>query len=267
MRTPKPTRAAAMTLHALFSKPTLRTSAITVALLLTACAAPPPQQAQQPAPDYVKLLESPDRTEADRGVDPRRKPERLLEFYGVREGMHVLDMGASAGYNTELLSRAVGPDGIVYAQNSAWFLQNIVKGRLDERVKRRGNIIPIAREFDDPVPADLRNLDLVTFNFVYHDTVHLGVDRARMNRAIFDALKRGGTYIVADHAAQAGVGTTVTKSLHRIEESAVRKEIEAAGFRFVASADFLRNPADSREVIVFKNPVPNDEFVLKFVKP
>ena len=85
------------------------------------------------------------------------------------------------------------------------------------------------REFDDPVPPDVRNLDLVTFNFNYHDTVQLGTDRARMNRAVFDALKPGGVYIVADHSAQPGAGTSVTKSLHRIEESVVRRKCEPPG--------------------------------------
>ena len=224
---------------------------------------------EAPAPDYAKIVAAPDRMEADLTNDKRRQPEKLLAFYGVRPGMHVLDMGASAGYNAELLSRAVGENGIVYAHNSPFFLQNFVKGRLAERMKRgtMGNVVPLGREFDDPVPADLKNLDLVTFNFVYHDTVHLGVDRAKMNRAIFNALKPGGVYIVADHSAKPGAGTNETKSLHRIEESVVRKEIEAAGFRYVGAADFLRNPNDPRDVTVFKNTVPNDEFVLKFVKP
>ena len=68
-------------------------------------------------------------------------------------------------------------------------------------------------------------------------------------------------------SAQAGAGTNVTKSLHRIEESALRKEVEAAGFRLAATGDFLRNPDDPRSLPVSKNTVPNDEFVLKFVKP
>ena len=59
----------------------------------------------------------------------------------------------------------------------------------------------------------------------------------------------------------------MTKTLHRVEESMVRKEIEAAGFKLAASADFLRNPDDPRDAPVTKNPVRNDEFVLKFVKP
>ena len=249
-----------------------RALVVAAALAVSACATQPQSESAAdagPLPDYAAIVRAENRMETDRAIDQRRQPEKLLAFYGVRPGMHVLDMGASAGYNAELLSRAVGDDGLVYAHNSPEFLQNIVKGRLAERMKRgtMGNVIPLARPFDDPVPSDLRNLDLVTFNFVYHDTVHLGVDRPKMNRAIFDALKRGGVYIVADHSAKPGAGTEVTKSLHRIEESVVRREIEAAGFRFVASADFLRNPNDPRDAIVFKNTVPNDEFVLKFVKP
>jgi predicted methyltransferase len=253
--------------------PTHRIAAVLALLILSACATDPQSPgdaaAAAPRPDYAAIVQAQDRMEADRTTDQRRQPEKLLAFYDVRPGMHVLDIGASAGYNAELLSRAVGDDGIVYAQNSPDMLENVVKGRLAERMKRgtMGNVVPLARPFDDPVPADLRNLDLVTFNFVYHDTVHLGVDRAKMNRAIFSALKSGGVYIVADHSAKAGAGTGVTKSLHRIEESVVRREVEAAGFRYAGSADFLRNPDDPRDAMVFKNPVTNDEFVLKFVKP
>ncbi|HEX2827794.1 MAG TPA: hypothetical protein VHP37_15685 [Burkholderiales bacterium] len=247
-----------------------RAAAFAAALALSACAThDPAPEAKAPPPDYAAIVAAPNRMEADRTNDKRRQPEKLLAFYDVRPGMRVLDMGATGGYNTELLARAVGEGGLVYAHNSPFFLENFVKGRLAERMKRgtMGNVVPLAREFEDPVPPDLRNLDLVTFNFIYHDTAHLGVDRAKMNRAIFNALKPGGVYIVADHSAKAGAGANETKSLHRIEEALVRKEIEAAGFRYVGSADFLRNPADPRELSVFKNTVPNDEFVLKFVKP
>jgi predicted methyltransferase len=47
----------------------------------------------------------------------------------------------------------------------------------------------------------------------------------------------------------------------------VRKEIEAAGFKLVEEGRFLRNPNDPRDKSVFKPAQPNDEFVLKFVKP
>jgi predicted methyltransferase len=221
-----------------------------------------------PAPNYSEIVRDSDRSEADRALDERRKPDLLLAFYHVRPGMRVLDVSAGRGYNAELLARAVGSSGRVYAHNSP-SLPAAARTAFEERLKKpvMSNTVHVLREFDDPVPSDVRGLDLITFNFNYHDTVHLGTDRARMNRALFEALKPGGILIVADHSARPGAGATVTKSLHRIEEIVVRKEIAAAGFKLQDSADFLRNPADPRDVTVFKNPVPNDEFVLKFVKP
>lgn len=246
----------------------LRRAVLLAALLTGGCAGLLPEQ---PLPDnyYFWQVHSPERSDADRVIDQRRQPEKFLAFYGVRTGMHVLDLGAGGGYNAELLARVVGPSGVVYAQNSRYLLENIVKGRFDERLKRPAlrNVVPLVREFDDPVPPEARNLDLVTFNFVYHDTVWMGVDRIKMNRAVFAALKPGGIYIVADHSGRVGTGVSEAKTLHRIEESVVRREVEAAGFRLVAEAGFLRNPDDPRNAPVFKPKVPNDEFVLKFVKP
>jgi predicted methyltransferase len=93
------------------------------------------------------------------------------------------------------------------------------------------------------------------------------VDRAKMNKAMFDALRSGGTLVIADHSAKPEDGATVGKTYHRIGEDALRKEVEAAGFKFVGSADFLRHPEDTRTNVVFRNPTPVDEFVLKFQKP
>ena len=211
-----------------------------------------------------------ERSEADRELDRRRKPVELLQFYDVRSGMRELDMGTGAGYNAELLVRAVGPTGYVYAQNTQDFMDKFVKGRFEARRKEypiMRRVIHLVRDFESPVPSDIRRLDLVTFNFVYHDTVWLGVDRAKMNRAVFDALKPGGFYIVADHSARPGTLGSAAKSLHRIDEALVREEIAAAGFKLVAEGDFLRNAEDPRDTLVFKSEVPTDRFILKFVKP
>ncbi len=219
-------------------------------------------------PDYHAIMASPDRTETDRQTDVRRKPELLLAFTGVRQGMKVLDMGAGAGYSTELLARAVGPDGKVYAQESPAASPR-ARERFDERAKTppMRNLVRVLREYDDPVPPGVRDFDLVTFFFAYHDTAFMAVDRAKMNRALFDALRPGGVLVVTDHSAQPGAGTSVVKTLHRIEESTLRREIEAAGFKLIAEADFLRNPGDLRDAIVFRPQTPVDEFALKFVKP
>jgi predicted methyltransferase len=183
--------------------------------------------------------------------------------------MKVLDMEASAGYSTELLARAVGPSGIVYAQDSAAVIERFVKDKFDIRAKKpvMKNVVHVIRNFDDPIPPDVGGLDLITFFFAYHDITYMEVDRAAMNAKMFAALKPGGFLVISDHSARPGDGINVAKTLHRIEESVVRQEIEAAGFKLAGEADFLRNPEDPRDVKVFRAPIPPDEFVLKYQKP
>jgi predicted methyltransferase len=182
--------------------------------------------------------------------------------------MKVLDMGAGAGYSTELLARAVGPTGIVYAQDSAESFER-VKDRFNARAQSPAmkNVVHLTRGYDDPLPGDVHDLDLITFFFFYHDTTYMSVDRAEMDRKLFAALKPGGVLVIADHSARPGDGASVGKTFHRIEESVLRQEVEAAGFKLVAEGDFLRHPEDPRDAAVFRLKVPVDEFVLKFEKP
>jgi predicted methyltransferase len=240
---------------------TMRIALAIVLGLLTACTA-------AKSPDYAAIVAAPDRTEADRQTDQRRKPDVLLAFTGAAPGMKVLDMGAGGGYSTELIARTVGSAGTVYAQDSAENAERM-RERFDVRLQKPAmkNVVRTVRPFDDPLPPDVRDLDLITFFFFYHDTTYIAVDRARMNRRLFEALRPGGVLVIADHSAVAGTGTTVGNTLHRIEESAVRREVEAAGFKLIGEGNFLRSPQDSRTTRVFRPEIPVDEFVLKFQKP
>lgn len=229
----------------------------------------PRAAAQGSAPDYAAIVAAPDRTEADQQTDKRRDPVKFLSFTGARAGMKVLDMGAGGGYSTELMARAVAPNGTVYGQNAP-DLGERPRARFEARMKTPAgkSIVALARPFDDPVPADVRDLDLITFLFYYHDTTYMPVDRTQMNRKLFAALKPGGMLVIADHSARPGDGVSVGKSLHRIEESALRREVEAAGFKLVAEGDFWRHPEDARDFSIQPpSGKPVDEFVLKFQKP
>ena len=214
------------------------------------------------AQDYAAVLAAADRSDADRQNDKRRDALKLLTFIGPKTGWNVLDMGADAGYSTELLARTVGAGGKVYGQND----------KTNEKFEARraspgmGNAVSWIHPYNDPA-AGLPPLDLITFLFAYHDTTYMSVDRAQMNKALFAALKPGGVLVVADHSARPEDADKVGKLYHRIAEATVRAELEAAGFRFVESADFLRNPDDPRTAIVFRSPIKVDEFVLKFTKP
>jgi predicted methyltransferase len=227
-----------------------------------------PLNSRAQAPDYAALLAAPDRSDADRQADKRRDPRPFLAFAGVRPGMKVLDMGAGGGYSTELIARAVAPNGIVYGQNPP-NLGEKAKAAFEARLKTPAmkDAVADVRPFDDPIPPDVHELDLITFLFYYHDTTYMSVDRAQMDRKMFAALKPGGFLVIADHAALPGQGTSVGHTLHRIEESTLRQELEGVGFTLAAEGNFWRNPNDTHDFPSFKPDMPVDNFVLKFAKP
>jgi predicted methyltransferase len=247
---------------------TLRLAAVAAGALWAACLVAGSAWTQGGVPDFAALIAAPDRSDADRETDKRRDPVKLLTFTGVRTGMKVLDMGAGGGYSTELMARSAGPSGVVYAQNAPDF-GGRAKERFDARIKTPAmkTVTLLLRPFDDPLPADVRDVDLVTFFFYYHDTTYMEVDRANMNRKLFAALKPGASLVIADHSAKTGEGVSVGRTLHRIEEAVLRREVEAAGFKVVAEGDFLRHPEDPRDFNVNRPTGPIDEFVLRFEKP
>jgi len=283
------------------------TSCIHLGLLLAlgACATAPNAPNTLGLDQATQVVQSADRTAADRNNDQRRKPAELLAFMGVRPGISALDVVAGGGYTSELLARAIGPQGKVYAQFQPRDMARPVAPPAQpeggtapaaaptapaaappaprpagaalfdraQRLKAAGTpaaqLLPVARRFDDPVPTEAApaSLDLVTLMFNYHDLGHLGVDRAGMNAAIFRALKSGGVYVIADHAGRPGTGISESGTLHRIEEAFLKREVEAAGFKLAGEGQFLRNPNDPRDKNTPEPPQPKDEFVLKFVKP
>jgi predicted methyltransferase len=249
----------------------LVTSAL--ALALGACATPGPAAQRVAAVDPATLVAAPDRTEADRALDAGRHPEQFLAFVDLRPGMKVADLGAGGGYTTELLARAVSPGGVVYAQNN----RVLLGFALDAWVARlarpaMASVVRVDRELESPLPPEAVGLDLVVMNVIYHDTVWMQTDRAAMNRAILASLRPGGAFVVIDSSARAGTGAADAQTLHRIDESLVREEVQAAGFRLAAEAPFLRNPADARDWnssprAAAERRGTSDRFVLRFVKP
>ena len=266
-------------------------------LSLHACGLVPADERVASAPATLskeriaEIVASADRTAADRSNDVRRKPEQLLAFIGIRPGITALDLSAGGGYTTELLARSVGPTGRVVGQSAPprsadtpprpavtpegdalrsplppTNVRRTSAQALAERAKNAGlsNITSLVQKFEDPLPP---GLDLVTLMFNYHDLGHMGVDRARMNAAVFAALKPGGIFVIADHSGRVGTGISESGTLHRIEEKFLRNEVEAAGFKLIEQADFLRNPSDPRDKNTPEPPQPKDEFVLKFARP
>ena len=220
---------------------------------------------------YQEALAAEGRPQADRVRDKGRKPDQVLAFFDIQPGDHVAELMAGKGYYLDILSRVVGKEGKVYGQNSEFVLKRFAEKELSKRLTNPelANVVRINRELDDPgLP---KNLDKVLMVLFYHDTYWQGVDRKRMNKAVFDALKPGGYFCVIDHHAAPGSGDRDVSSLHRVDVALVKKELLTAGFVLDGESDILRNPEDTRDYNVFRDVKTNrdqtDRFVLRFRKP
>jgi predicted methyltransferase len=209
-----------------------------------------------PAVDYAAIVAAPDRTDADRALDAGRKPADMLEFFQIAPGQRVAELAAGGGYTSELLARTVGPSGVVYGENPKWVLDKFAAAPWAARLARPAdaNVVRLDREMDDPFGPDVHDLDAVLIVLFYHDSVWSGVDRAKMNSAVYAALRPGGVYGIVDHVAKPGDGIQDVQTLHRIEPTVILSEVEAAGFKLDAEADFLRNPEDAHDW----NPNPSN---------
>lgn len=241
-------------------------------LLLSGCAgvAGPARTPDATATNAAAVADA-GRPQADRDRDAVRKPAEMLALAGVHPGTSMVEMLPGGGYFTRIFSKAVGPAGHVFA----------VIGDAPPNPTRPAPVLAIAA---DPAYANVQVLaqsftafappspvDLVWTSENYHDLhlARLNLDVPAVNRAVFNALRPGGLYVVVDHAAAAGAPVTVADTLHRIDPAIVRREVEAAGFVFVRESDTLRNPADPHNIPVFDPAIRGhtDQFVLVFRRP
>lgn len=115
--------------------------------------------------------------------------------------------------------------------------------------------------------------DVLWLHLRYHD-LHTtlmqskGATAPDFNRAVYEQLKSGGSYVIVDHAAATGAGTSDAQLLHRIAPASVRKEVEAAGFVLDAESTMLANKVDPHAAKVFDPAIKGetDRFVYRFVK-
>jgi predicted methyltransferase len=221
-----------------------------------------PAFAQAPTPAIAAAVANTVRTDADRSVDALRKPAETIAFAGVKPGDKVAELNPGTGYFTRIFSTLVGPGGKVYTFAAP--RPNAPPPTAPAGTNATPLSAPLA-DFATPEPVDV-----VWTSRNYHDFQNApGADLVAFNRKVLAALKPGGIYIVLDHAAAADAPDNVTSTLHRAKESAVRSQVEAAGFRFVASGTVLRNPADDKTKRVMEQDVrgQTEQFILKFQKP
>ncbi len=205
------------------------------------------------------------------------KLTELIRFARVDAGSTVIDVYPGDGDWTRLFSDVVGPEGRVYSfvPGEVADFKNEPVGRMQKLAKEPGreNVEAVSAELVAMLEAT-QPADVVWLHLFYHD-LHTaliqkkGATAADFNRAVYERLKPGGSYVIVDHAAAAGTGLSDTQSLHRIDPASVREEVEAAGFVLEAESTVLANKDDLHSIKVFDPSIKGktDRFAYRFVKP
>ena len=235
----------------------------------------PPYEPAADVPIAIRgAIAAPDRSVDDRKLDAGRKPGEVLAFFRVAPGQKIGELVAGGGYTSELLARTVGDQGKVFSQNTKEMLDRFARKPWTERIAKpiMKNVVSIEQPLETPLPPEAKDLDAVITVLNYHDTVWMKVDRAKMNAAVFAALKSGGVYGIVDSSAKEGTLERDAQTLHRIDEDLVKQEVRAAGFQLDSESDVLRNPADTRDwnsspKAAGERRGTSDRFVLRFIKP
>jgi predicted methyltransferase len=225
-------------------------------------------------PAIQAAVDSQERLPKDRAKDDNRHYAAIMEFFGVRPGMTILELFAAGGNTTEVLARAVGPEGKVYMQNPQFFYERFGAKPVEERLasNRLPNVVRLDKPLND-LGLAANSLDGAVAFMVLHDFFWLSQDVPDILSDLRQALKPGGWFGVVDHSAPAGSGAEHAKDrdkgTHRIDEAYVKKLLGEAGFVLEASNDVLRNPADDRTKPFYDESFrgkSTDRFVLLFRK-
>ncbi len=212
------------------------------------------------------------RSPEDQVRDAGRKPAEVLDWLGIGPGMTVMDLVASGGWYTEVLSLAVGSEGVVYAQNPP-MIYNFRDGFYDKALSARladgrlANVVRLDRDLGE-VGLEPDSLDAAITALNFHDIVNNpgGAEAGAGFLAVVKGLlKPGGVLGLIDHV---GDPDKDNAALHRLDVEAALPIIEAAGFE-MASSDLLRNPDDDRSAMVFNPAIrgQTDRVLYKLTKP
>ena len=193
---------------------------------------------------------------------------------GGKKGGKVIDQVTGGGYWTRTFARIVGPSGHVYG---IWPKPYAMESGSDvKRYAATAGTPAFANVSASIQPATSltapEKVDLVFTSQNYHDypDKFMGsIDPAVLNKAVFDALKPGGIYLIIDHAAAAGSGMRDTDTLHRIDPAIVKQQVTAAGFEFDGESKLLANVGDDHTKPVFDQSIRRhtDQFIYKFHRP
>ncbi len=195
------------------------------------------------------------RTEKERARDKYRHPKETLEFFGLKEGMTVVEISPGGGWYTAILAPTLRDHGklIVTGVDPATAKGEGRENQLafEKRLKDAPGIydqVQIQRVAppNTVVLGPEGSADLVlTFRNV-HGFIHGGYTEKLFGEA-FKVLKHGGTFGVVEHRANPGSDPQKAPDTGYVPEEYVVKVAEAAGFKLAAKSEVNANPKDTHD--------------------
>ena len=213
------------------------------------------------------------RPQVDRDRDRNRRPLQTLKFFGLQDGMRVLELLPGGGWYTRVLAPVLADNGKLYVALGAGRTADRVLTQpgfdkvevLDTSDNLRRNDEKRIYEVDD-FDFGVSGLDMVvTFRNVHNFDA---ASRARINKQVFKSLKSGGLYGVIDHTRR-HMEPANYENRRRIDPVLVIKELLELGFEFVDYSDLHYRADDELEYEVGRRSVSGntDRFTFLFRKP
>jgi predicted methyltransferase len=166
----------------------------------------------------------------------------------VGRGQRVADIAAGSGYLTRYLSKAVGPEGRVFAVDvSDDALRTLQALKAHDSLT---NVEVIAGTETDPKLSE--SLDGAVILNSYHEMTQ----HQAMLKAIRAALRPGALLVLVDNAARAGRFTARDDqaSHHALDPKYAADELRAAGFEIVDRQDAFIVEPYAQWLIVARRP-------------
>ena len=216
-----------------------------------------------------QALSSSIRDAAETARDANRKPGEVLEFFGLEDGMKVLEISPATGYWSKFIGPTLCENGgeLVFSVGVSDDFKNDVMS-LDglECTSAINNDITLRNlpefSFDDS------QFDMVlTFWNLHNPSVE---GRRNLNEAVFSALNSGGIYGVVDHTRRHLEPTSrEAQNGRRLDPVLIIKEMIDVGFEFVDFSPMHYHPEDnlSQEVGTPGVRGNTDRFTMSFRKP
>jgi SAM-dependent methyltransferase len=171
--------------------------------------------------------------------DSWQMPARIVAELHLGKGEAVADIGAGSGYLMRYLSRAVGPQGCVFAEE----IQPDYLPALHRRAKQAGNVRVVLGNVIDPnLPA--RSVDCFVLLTVYHEVEHPVEFLSTLRRSA----RTNARLAIIDFDAGRH-GTPPAPDGHEIAEATVIAEAKRAGWEVAERHDFL----SSQFYLVFRH--------------